>query len=132
MRSYYIANNSVERPGWPALRVKTLTEAAGAAQFRDEEIVPGVEDLQVEFVVARADAGARRLKYVAPGVALAADDRVVAVRMWLRIRADITEPGYQDDSALSYANVHFTPSPTEARQRRTLIERTVALRNLSP
>ena len=41
-------------PGWPALRVKALTESRGAAQFRDEEILPGVEDLQVEFGVARA------------------------------------------------------------------------------
>ena len=65
---YYIANNSVERPGWPALRVKALTEVGGAAQFRDEEILPGVEDLQVEFGVARAAAdGATRVLYVAPG-----------------------------------------------------------------
>jgi type IV pilus assembly protein PilW len=132
VRSYYIANNSVERPGWPALRVKALTEAAGAAQFRDEEILTGVEDLQIEFIVARADTGVVRVGYVAPGLPLAVDDRVVAVRLWLRICADVTEPGYQDDSELNYANVHFTPSPTEARQRRMLIERTVALRNLSP
>ena len=132
VRSYYIANNSVDRPGWPALRVKALTEAGGAAQFRDEEILPGVEDLQVEFGVARADAGGPRVLYVAPAVALAPGDRIVAVRLWLRIRSDVTEPGFQDDTALSYANVRFTPSPTEARQRRILIERTVALRNLPP
>ena len=132
VRSYYIASNSVERAGWPALRVKALTEAGGAAQFRDEEILPGVEDLQVEFVVARADAGSTRLRYVAPGTALAADDRIVAVRLWLRLCADVTEPGYLDDTTLSYANASFTPSPTEARQRRILIERTVALRNLPP
>ena len=74
--------------------------------------------------------GAARVHYVAPGTALAREGRVVAVRLWLRIRADATEPGFQDDSALSYANVHFTPSPIEARQRRMLVERTVALRNV--
>ena len=132
VRSYYIANNSVDRPGWPALRVKALTEAGGAAQFRDEEILPGVEDLQVEFGVARADAGGARVLYVAPAVALAPGDRIVAVRLWLRIRSDVTEPGFQDDTELSYSNVRFTPSLTEARQRRILIERTVALRNLPP
>jgi Tfp pilus assembly protein PilW len=36
---------------WPALRVKALTESRGAAQFRDEEVLPGVEDLQVELGV---------------------------------------------------------------------------------
>jgi type IV pilus assembly protein PilW len=132
VRSYYVANNSVERPGWPALRVKALTEAAGAAQFRDEEVLTGVEDLQVEFGVAHADSGSTRVHYVAPGVALAPGDRIVAVRLWLRIRSDVTEPGFQDDTALSYANVHFAPSPAEARHRRILIERTVALRNLPP
>ena len=132
VRSYYVANNSVERPGWPALRVKALTEAAGAAQFRDEEVLPGVEDLQVEFGVAHVDSGSARVHYVAPGAALAPGDRIVTVRLWLRIRSDVTEPEFQDDTALSYANVHFAPSPTEARQRRILIERTVALRNLPP
>ncbi|HYJ98898.1 MAG TPA: PilW family protein [Burkholderiaceae bacterium] len=131
VRTYYIANNSVERAEWPALRVKSLTESGGAAQFRDEEILPGVEDLQVEFGVARPDAdGAARVYYAAPAGALAREGRVVAVRLWLRIRADATEPGFQDDSELNYANTRFTPSPIEARQRRILVERTVALRNV--
>jgi len=131
VRTYYIANNSVERPGWPALRVKALTESGGAAQFRDEEILPGVEDLQVEFGVASLGTdGAARVQYVAPGTALAREGRVVAVRFWLRIRADATEPGFLDDRAWSYANVHFAPSPIETRQRRLLVERTVALRNV--
>lgn len=130
VRTYYIANNSVERPGWPALRVKALTESRGAAQFRDEEIVTGVEDLQVEFGVARPGAdGTARVLYAAPDAALAREGRVVALRLWLRIRSDATEPGFQDDRELSYANVRFSPSPLESQQRRMLVERTVALRN---
>jgi type IV pilus assembly protein PilW len=132
VRSYYIANNSVERAGWPALRVKALTESGGAAQFRDEEILPGVEDLQVEFGVLRAEAGSARVRYVSPDVALAPGERIVAVRLWLRICADVTEPGYQDDTPLSYAEVNFIPSPIEARQRRILVEDTIALRNVPP
>jgi type IV pilus assembly protein PilW len=132
VRSYYVANNSVERPGWPALRVKALTEAGGAAQFRDEEILPGVEDLQVEFVVARAGEDSARLRYVTPGAVLTPEDRIVAVRLWLRVCADVTEPGFLDDTEMRYANMHFTPSPMEARRRRLLIERTVALRNRPP
>jgi hypothetical protein len=130
VRTYYIANNSVERPGWPALRVKALTESRGAAQFRDEEILPGVEDLQVELGVASlADDGAMRVLYVSPDAPRARTGSVVAVRLWLRIRADATEPGFEDHRALNYANVAFTPSALEAKHRRTLIERTVALRN---
>lgn len=133
VRTYYIANNSVDRPGWPALRVKALTESRGAAQFRDEEILPGVEDLQVEFGVALRDAGgAAHLQYVAPDAALLREGRIVALRLWLRIRSDATEHDFEDDRELSYANVRFTPSPLEAKQRRMLVERTVALRNARP
>jgi len=133
VRTYYIANDSVQRPGWPALRVKSLTESRGAAQFRDEEILPGVEDLQIELGVATLAAdGTSRLSYVAPGSAPARDGSVVAVRVWLRIRADVTEPGFLDERSLTYANVVFTPTAAEAKQRRMLVERTVALRNAPP
>ena len=130
VRTYYVANSSVDRPGWPALRVKALTESRGAAQFRDEEILPGVEDLQVEIGVAVIAAdGAWRVHYVAPDSPRVREGVVVAIRLWLRILADVTEPGFNDGRTLTYANVIFTPSPVEAKQRRMVIERTVALRN---
>jgi len=133
VRSYYIATSSVDRPGWPALRVKSLTESGGAAQYRDEEILAGVEDLQVELGVAiRTDDGAVRTHFVAPDEPRAREGSIVAVRLWLRIRADGTEPGFRDDRDLLYANVHFSPSSTEIGQRRLLVERTVALRNARP
>ncbi|HEU5134279.1 MAG TPA: PilW family protein [Steroidobacteraceae bacterium] len=131
VRTYYVANSSVDRPGWPALRVKALTESRGAAQFRDEEILPGVEDLQVEFGVASIAAdGTWRVHFVAADSPRVREGVVVAVRLWLRILADITEPGFNDDRTLTYANVTFTPSRVEAKHRRTVIERTVALRNV--
>jgi hypothetical protein len=129
VRTYYIANNSVGRPGWPALRVKALTESAGAAQFRDEEVLPGVEDLQVEVAVLNPDTGATT-RYLAPTTDLLREATVVAVRVWLRIRADHTEGDFEDARPLHYADVSFFPSGSEARIRRGLIERTVALRNL--
>jgi type IV pilus assembly protein PilW len=126
---YYIANNSVDRAGWPALRVKSLTESGGAAQFRDEEVQPGVEDLQVEYGIAETVAGAQRVRFVAADFDGLEAARLVAVRFWLRLLADSTEPGYFDPRTLAYADARFTPSPSESRQRRLLIERTVALRN---
>lgn len=130
VRSYYIANDSVDRRRWPALRVKALTEARGAAQFRDEEIMPGVEDLQVEFGLrdpADPEAG---LSFVAADFPGVRDRQVVAVRLWVRIRADRTEAGYFDGRPLQYAGVEFVPGPAEARQRRLLVQRTVSLRNV--
>jgi type IV pilus assembly protein PilW len=126
VRTYYVSNNSVERPGWPALRVKALTEAAGRAQFRDEEVLPGVEDLQVELGVAEGGV----VRYVTPDLATLRAHRIVAVRLWLRIRAEVTEAGFLDNRAMTYADITFVPSAAEATQRRMLIERTVALRNV--
>ena len=128
---YYVARSSVGRPGWPALRVKSLTESRGAAQFRDEEILPGVEDLQVEFGVSTPGDANQRIRFVAPDFPLLSEHRVVAVRLWLRIRADGTERGFVDPRTISYAGIEFTPTAAEALQRRVLVERTVALRNLS-
>jgi Tfp pilus assembly protein PilW len=130
VRTYYIANNSVGRPGWPALRLKALTEAGGEAQFRDEEIQPGIEDLQVEFGVAHEDGTG--ISYVDPDERAARELPVVAVRLWLRVRADVTERGYNDPRELDYAGVRFTPNTREAAQRRLLVERTVAMRNSWP
>lgn len=132
IRTYYIANDSVDRPGWPALRVKALTESRGAAQFRDEEILPGVEDLQVEFGVIDAVDGTSSVSYFSPEAPRARAGPVVSVRFWLRIRADATEPGYRDARTLTYSNVDYVPSAAEARSRRMLVERTVALRNAFP
>jgi hypothetical protein len=133
VRTYYIAKDSVQRPSWPALRVKALTESRGAAQFRDEEILPGVEDLQVEMGVATiAPDAIARVSYVPPDSTLAREGTVIAVRLWLRIRADATEGGFIDSRPMTYANVNFTPSRLESQQRRVLVERTIALRNAQP
>jgi prepilin-type N-terminal cleavage/methylation domain-containing protein len=129
VRTYYVSNNSVGRTGWPALRVKALTESRGAAQFRDEEILPGVEDLQVEFVMIDDDEVAGRTRHGSPDLAFMRGRQVVAVRLWLRLRADNTEGGYQDARPLSYADVAFIPQPAERGHRRKLVARTVALRN---
>jgi hypothetical protein len=130
VRKYYIANDSVERRNWPALRVKGLTESRGAAQFRDEEVLPGVEDLQVEFGVRDPGDAEGRLSFVAPDFPELRHRTLYAVRLWLRIRADRTEAGYFDARPLQYAGVEFVPGAAESRQRRLLVQRTVALRNL--
>lgn len=129
VRRYYIANNSIDRRGWPALRVKALTESHGAAQFRDEEVLPGVEDLQVEFGVVDPVAEPWQIRFVPSDYPHLRDQRIVAVRLWLRVRADSTEYGYRDFSRHRYSDVDFTPVGSEAGQRRIVIERTVTLRN---
>ena len=130
VRSYYVANNSVARGGWPALRVKELTESGGNAQFRDEELMPGVEDLQFEFGVLDMTSGSARLSFVPADSPLLRVLPAIAARLWLRVRADSTEHGYIDTRPLHYADVSFTPDAVEATQRRMLVQRTVRLRNV--
>jgi len=130
VHTWYVANDSVDRPGWPALRMKSLTESRGAAQFRDEEVMPGVEDLQVELAVADV-AQPALVRHVAPGSAEALAGRVVAVRVWLRLRSDVTEGAFDDPRPFAYADTAFTPSAAEAKQRRLLVDRTVPLRNVA-
>ena len=55
--------------------------------------------------------------------------QVVAVRIWLRIRADQPEPGFVDTKPYVYANINYTPSGADAAYRRVLVSRTVYLRN---
>jgi type IV pilus assembly protein PilW len=149
VRAYYVANNSVDRPGVPALRVKSMTSDAGGVAFRDTEVLPGVEDLQVQFGIDTGDydndgvidpgadpnndgipeSDGRVTRYVDPDFAELDRLQVVAVRVWVRVRADEPEPGYLDTRRYQYANVDYTPAGDEARFRRALMSRTIMLRN---
>ena len=119
----------MERAWWPALRAKTLTEIGGEPRFRDEEILPGVEDLQVQFGIADTSAGNVVTRYVDPGDADLRLFPPLAVRIWMRIRADSTERDYRDDRTWRYADTEFVPAVTEQGFRRILVSRTVTLRN---
>lgn len=54
VRIYYVANAADGDPLTPALRVKSLTAVAGQPAFVDTEVMPGVEDLQVDLLPAAA------------------------------------------------------------------------------
>jgi type IV pilus assembly protein PilW len=128
VRSYYVARDSVGQNGFPALRVKSLTRSGTAALFDDDEVMTGVEDLQVQFAVD-AEATGRATRYVNPDFADLSRLQVVAVRVWLRIRADEPEVGFDDAQTYCYGDVAYTPAGAERRFRRVLMSRTVALRN---
>lgn len=149
VRAYYIARDSVDRAGQPALRVKSLTNVGGAAGFVDTEVMPGVEDLQVQFGIDTGDydndgvidpavdvnndgiaeSDGRATRYVDadfPGLDRA---QVVAVRIWIRVRAEQPEPGFIDNKTYRYGNISFTPAGAQRNFRRVLLSRTITLRN---
>jgi hypothetical protein len=149
VRAYYIARDSVSRPDFPALRVKSLTRSGGSPMFDEDEVITGIEDLQVQFGIdtgdrnndgrddtnadsdgdGRPDAIGRVTRYVSPDFADLPRYVVGAVRIWLRVRADEPETGFIDGRTYRYADVVYTPAGADAAYRRVLMTRTIAVRN---
>jgi type IV pilus assembly protein PilW len=146
VRTFYISQDSEERGvGVPSLRMISL--GAGQA-FTDTEIMPGVEDLQVQFGVDTGDydgdniidddgdgngipdsPNGRATRYVDADDAVLPGAQVVSVRIWLRLRAEQPEMGFIDDRRYQYAGVDYTPAGADQPFRRVLVTRTIQLRN---
>jgi hypothetical protein len=69
------------------------------------------------------------LNTVQPDGYLGTRYQVVAVRVWVRVRAQNPEVGYSDTTEYKYADVDWTPSGDDKKYRRVLMSRTVLLRN---
>ncbi len=126
---YYVDQDSNERAGTPSLRRKQLEVAGGATVMGDLQIVPGVEDLQVEFGADFND-DQNADYFVQPNTVIPAGDAIVSVRVWLLVRAEQQETGFIDGNTYSYAS-RVGPDayvPADAF-RRVLINKTIALRN---
>lgn len=144
VRSYYVSTDSEDpnRPGLPALRVKSLVGSA----FVDEQVMPGVEDLQVQFGIDTGDynndgaidtgldVDGNGIPDAPRGIAtryvdadaLPAGFQVVAVRIWLMMRSPQFEAGFRDGRTYDYAGKSVTPNDGN---RRMLVMRTIQLRN---
>lgn len=111
VHAWYIDRSSSEQ-GLPALRRHTLVHGR---IMQDQEIMPGIEDLQVWLGVDTDDDGITDA-FVEPGVASGGTIR--SVRLHMRLRAPQMEPGYID-----------TYFGTTDGHRRLGIDRTIVLRN---
>jgi Tfp pilus assembly protein PilW len=122
VNAYYVSANSSFASGYPALRRKTLVAGPDVS---DEEIVAGIEDLQVQIGVdTNEDANVDT--FVNPGGV--PDGAIpVCVRIWLRVRAEQRDNAYRDDRAVTYAD--RTAPATGDAFRRLLVTRTIQLRN---
>lgn len=115
---YYISNPSTDRF---SLRRRTL---AGTT-IVDEEVVPGVQAMQVQFGIdTNADGTADR--YVDPGTFTGT---IVSARLWLLIVADEIEIGYTDSNTYTMGNATVTPNDN---RRRLLLTKTIQIRNSRP
>jgi len=145
VRAYYVSAGSSQNRT-PSLRRKNLAGGAGGPAFIDEEILPGVEDMQVQFGIdtgvdangdgAFDDADANgvpdhfngiAVRYVNPGDAALATAQVVSVRLWLLLRADTPEVGFTNSTRFTYGDVvDYLPNDSF---RRLLVSRTIQIRN---
>jgi type IV pilus assembly protein PilW len=129
VNGYYVDQDSDERAGTPSLRRKQLDVVGGAPAITDLQIVPGVEDLQVELG-ADFNNDQNADYFVAPNVAIPAGDQVVAVRLWLMVRAEQPEVGFTDGRTYLYGSrVGGNAYAPADSFRRVLVTKTIALRN---
>ncbi len=143
-RGYYVSgHSSLDAPGnpVPSLRVKTLAGGSMGPGIVDQEVLPGIEDLQVQFGVDTDPVGhpgrGSINRYVNPGdpvidpaePAFQPEARVLTVRVWLRLRAEFPEQGFVDTAEYVYAD-RRQPAMND-RFRRLVVIRTIRLRNAS-
>jgi type IV pilus assembly protein PilW len=143
VNGYYVSRNSgLDSPGnaVPSLRRKRLRNGgANGPAIVDEEVLPGVEDLQIEFGIDSDSVDAAGFgvvdRYLAPDDPLldpshAAFDehaRILAVRVWLRLRSERPEPGVAETAGFSYADQ--STAAFNDGYRRIVVSKTIYLRN---
>ena len=136
VNSYYVGqpDNNNLIPGVPTLRRKTLTVLGGVSTIVDQEVAPGVENLQVQLGVD-VDEDNTVDRYVnvgddiynpsAPGYVPGA--RVITARIWLVVRGITQEPGVQDTRVYAPGDVNLGTFTDNFR--RLQVSKTILLRN---
>jgi type IV pilus assembly protein PilW len=129
VNSYYVNSESTLRTDVPSLRRKrfvNVNAASAGAAIEDEEIVPGVEDMQIQFGVDTTN-DTNADSYVDPD-AVPAGAQVVSVVIWLRVRAEDPEIGFVDDRDYQYGGMAAAFTPND-NFRRIVVTKTIQLRN---
>ena len=134
VNTYYVAANSTLIPGVPTLRRKMLTSVGGVPTVVDQEVAPGVQNLQLQFGVD-VDQDNTVDRYVNPGdaildplaVGFIPGARVLTARIWLVVRGISPELGIQDLRNYQPGDINLGVY-TDAF-RRMQVSKTILLRN---
>jgi type IV pilus assembly protein PilW len=106
---YYVDQGSDLDPNVPSLRMKTLVQGG---IHQDQELVSGVENLQVQFgvdtnednIVERyVDANHAIINPTAAGFLV--DAKIISVRLWMLMRANAQENGFQDRASYTTPDI---------------------------
>lgn len=139
VRPYTFINADGSKDNVPCLRSLTLSDGGDDPRVEDQEVMSGVEDLQVQFgvdtdgILGQSDRSVNM--YVDPDNPVLGQPGVLiqSVRLWLLVRADNFELGTRDEARYRYANVEYTIDERpdlEQGYRRLLVTKTIELRNL--
>jgi len=134
VNSYYVAASSTLIPGVPTLRRKTLMRVGGVPAIVDQEIAPGVENIQLQLGVD-VDEDNTVDRYVNPGdviitpgaVGFIPGSRVITARLWMVIRGVTRETGLVDNNTYIPAGVNL--GSYSDSYRRMQVSKTILLRN---
>ena len=136
VNAYYVSNQSRFDASLPALRRRSLV----GDTMQDQEIIPGVENLQVQFGLDTTDddvdnvdvyVDSDHFRVGQPGV------KIRSVRLWMLVRSEMTEQGqgYEDTKTYPLPDADLddiTPVSNEIypeQYRRTPVTKTIFLRN---
>ena len=137
---YYVSPRSDLDPNMPSLRIKTLMPGG---VHQDQEIMPGVENLQVQLGVDTDD-DLEIERYVDADHDIVnpttggtiPDAQILAVRLWIVMRSDAVEVGFTDNAQYLSPDPDVVVIPCAGggcgypdNFRRLAISTTVALRN---
>jgi type IV pilus assembly protein PilW len=129
--AYFVSSSSDSNPDVPSLRRAIVDTSGGQPAIVTEEVISGIEDMQVQYGVDLNNDGSAN-SYV--GADLVADaSQIVSLRLWLRTRTEQEELGYEDDRVWLYSETRFVPTATTATDddafRRAVVSKTIELRN---
>lgn len=133
--SYYVSPTSTLIAGVPTLRRHRLIGGGVAGpRIVDEEIAPGVENLQIQFGID-IDQDNTVDRYVNPGdviynptaVGYVPGARVMTARIWMVVRGVNIEPGIQDSRDFEPGDVDL--GVQNDSYRRMQVSKTILLRN---
>jgi len=118
------------------LRRMALVDGGSAPEVESQEVAAGVEDFQVQFGIdthQNNEPGFGIIDlYVNPDnpILARAKTRVLAVRVWVLLRSENTEPNYTNTASYQYANL--ASFQVNDSFRRLLVSKTIQIRNMNP
>jgi type IV pilus assembly protein PilW len=113
----YFVGDSGRTCGGQAVPSLFRVSVDGDSQPVANELLPGVEDFQVQFgIETEAAPGVFNAEYVDADAVDWDNDNVVTVRVWLLVRAECTETGFTDGNTYTYGDQIYTPNDSFRRQ----------------